>query len=375
MMSTARDYYEILGLTKGASIDEVKKAYRQLAMKYHPDRVAPNEKKAAEEKFKEISEAYAVLSDPQKKQLYDQYGHAGIDSRYTTEDIFRGADFSSIFGSMGGGFSDIFEQIFGDFGSDMFGAQTSGSRGSRGRRRVGEDIQLQTSVTLEQAAFGCEKEISYYRYNVCEHCKGSGAEAGSKSVTCPTCGGRGAVRSGLGGFISFTQTCPNCQGSGEVIKDICRHCQGAGRIKTKKNLKVTVPAGVDTGSVLRLRHEGHYGSGGQGDLYLYIEVKPHEFFKREGDNIRCKIKIDLFTAILGAEIDVATLAGNVKMKIPAGTQPNTVFRLKGKGIANLRTKALGDELVEIEVEIPRRLSSKERRLLDEWVKLRKWGTE
>lgn len=369
MMSTARDYYEILGLPKGAAVDEVKKAYRQLVMKHHPDRVPPDEKKQAEEKFKEISEAYAVLSDPQKKQLYDQYGHAGIDSRYTTEDIFRGADFSSIFGGMGGGFSDIFEHIFGDFGGDIFGAQTATSR--RSRRRAGEDVQVQAYLSLEQAAFGCEKDVSYYRYDSCPRCKSSGAEPGSKSVTCTTCGGRGAVRSGLGGFISFTQTCPYCQGSGEVIKNVCKQCQGAGRTKSKKNLKVTIPAGVDTGSVLRLRQEGHFGSGGRGDLYLYVEVKPHALFSREGDNIRCKVKINLLTAILGAEIDVATLAGNVKMKIPAGTQPNTVFRLKGKGVVNLRTKGLGDELVEVQIEIPKRLSSKERRLLEEWAKLRR----
>ncbi|MBN3040424.1 MAG: molecular chaperone DnaJ [Candidatus Omnitrophica bacterium] len=368
MMGTQRDYYEVLGLSKGASLDEIKKAYRQLAMKYHPDRAQPSDKKSFEEKFKEISEAYAVLSDPKKKELYDQYGHAGIDSRYTTEDIFRGADFSSIFGNMGGGFGDIFEHFFGDFGSDIFGSRTGSGRA---RRRVGEDIQLQTTITLEEAAFGCEKDVSYYRYDDCPRCHGNKAEPGSSKVSCPGCKGRGSIRSGLGGFISFTQTCPQCQGSGQVIKNRCRQCSGEGRIKGKKNLKVTIPQGVDSGSVLRLRNEAHFASDARGDLYLYIDVRPHPLFKREGDNIRAKLKIDLLKAILGADIDVPTLAGSVKMKIPAGTQPNTIFRLKGKGLANLRTKRLGDELVEIDIEIPKKISSRERKLLEEWARLRK----
>ena len=369
MSSTTRDYYEILGVAKGAGVDEVKKAYRQLAMKHHPDRVPDDQKKVAEEKFKEISEAYAVLSDPQKKQLYDQYGHSGIDSRYTTEDIFRGADFSSIFGNRGGGFGDIFEHIFGDVGGDIFSG--SGSAGRSRRRQQGEDIQLQASITLEEAAFGSEKDVSYYRYDDCQQCHGSGVEAGSSKTTCSTCGGRGAVRSGLGGFIAFSQTCPNCQGSGEIIKNPCRTCSGQARIKNKKNLKVTIPQGVDKGSVLRLRAEGNYADGGRGDLYIYIDVKPHTRFIREGDNIRCKMTIDVVAAIMGAEIEAPTLAGRVKMKIPPGTQPNTVFRLKGKGIVNLRSKRLGDELVEVEVEIPRRLAPKEKKLLTEWEQMRK----
>jgi molecular chaperone DnaJ len=368
MSSTTRDYYEILGVAKGADVQEVKKAYRQLVMKHHPDRVASEHKKEAEEKFKEISEAYAVLSDPQKKQLYDQYGHAGIDSRYSTEDIFRNADFSSIFGQMGGGgFGDIFEHIFGDSGGDIF---SGGGRSSTSRRRQGEDIQLQAYITLEEAAFGGEKDVSFYRYQDCPSCNGSGSEPGSSKTTCPTCGGRGAVRSGLGGFISFSQTCPNCQGAGQVIKNPCRTCSGQGRIKGKKNLKVTIPQGVDKGSVLRLRNEGHYGSGGRGDLYIHIDVKPHARFRREGDNIRCKVTIDVLMAIMGGEIDVPTLVGSAKMKIPPGTQPNTVFRLKGKGISNLRSKRLGDELIEVAVEIPKRLSSREKKLLSEWEKLR-----
>lgn len=367
MMSTARDYYEILGVSKGVSEDEIKNAYRKLVMQHHPDRVPPEKKQEAEEKFKEISEAYAVLSDPQKRKLYDQYGHAGIDSRYTTEDIFRGADFSSIFGK-GRGFESIFEHIFSDFGFDPFGG--GASRRSRAKR-TGEDIQMRASITLEEASFGAEKEISFYRYDNCPRCSGSGAEPGSVRKVCPSCKGRGAVSSGLGGFISFSQTCPTCRGEGKVIKNPCRECSGNGRIRTRKNLKVTIPQGVDTGSVLRLKSEGQAGSGGRGDLYLHIEVKSHPLFVREGDNIRCRVKLSVLKALLGSEIEVPTLAGRVKMKIPAGTQPNTVFRLKGKGIVSLNTKRLGDELVEVDIEIPQRLSSAERRILEEWAALRK----
>lgn len=364
MMSTARDYYEILGLPKGASIEEVKKAYRQLVMKYHPDRVPPEEKKQAEEKFKEISESYAVLSDPQKKQLYDQYGHAGIDSRYTTEDIFRGADFSSIFEEMGGGFSDIFEHIFSDFG--IFG----GTRSRYYRKKTGEDLELKVAITLEEANKGVEKDISFLRYDNCPRCKGSGAEPGSIKVNCPTCRGSGVVRNGFG-FVSFSQPCPTCGGEGKIIKNRCRECSGKGRIKVKKNIKVKIPQGVDTGSVLRLKGEGHFAGEGRGDLYIYIEVKPHPVFVRSGDDIKCKIKIDVLKAILGAEIEVPTLDGRVKMKIPAGTQPNTIFRLKNKGLANLHSKHVGDEFIEVEIEIPRRLSLRERKLLEEWARLKK----
>jgi molecular chaperone DnaJ len=367
MSSTTRDYYEILGLSKGASIDEVKKSYRQMVMKHHPDRVPPEQKKEAEEKFKEISEAYAVLSDPQKKQLYDQYGHAGIDSRYTTEDIFRGADFSSIFGAAGGRFGDIFEHLFSDFGSDIFSTRTSGRRG---RRRAGEDLQLQLAITLEEASTGCQKEISFQRYDNCPRCQASGAEPGSSKVTCPTCRGAGVVRGGLG-FISFSQTCPDCGGEGKIVKNRCRQCSGRGRIKTKKSLSVTVPQGVGSGSVLRLKNEGNQALGGRGDLYIYIDVRPHAVFVREGDDIRCRIDINVIQAILGADIEVPTLNGKVQMKIPPGTQPHTVFRLKNKGIANLHSKRPGDEYVVVEVEIPTRLSGRERKLIEEWARLRK----
>ena len=365
MSSTTRDYYKILGLSKGSSVEEIKKAYRQMVMKHHPDRVPQDQKKEAEEKFKEISEAYAVLSDSQKKQLYDQYGHAGIDSRYSTEDIFRSADFSSIFGGAGGGFSNIFEHIFSDFGSDIFGS-SSGRRG----RRVGEDIQLKLSVSLEEVNSGTQKDVSFQRYDNCSRCSGSGAEPGSSMITCSACRGAGAVRAGLG-FISFSQTCPECGGEGKIVKNRCKQCVGRGRVKTKKNLRITVPQGVGTGSVLRLRGEGSFAGAGRGDLYIYIDVKSHLLFSRDGDDIRCEVKVSVLQAILGSEIEVPTLNGKVKMKIPPGTQPHTVFRLKNKGIGNLHSKRPGDEYVVVNVNVPTRLSGRERRLLEEWAKFRK----
>jgi molecular chaperone DnaJ len=363
MMGTKRDYYEILGVSRNASLEEIKKAYRQLALKYHPDRVPQDKKKEAEEKFKEISEAYAVLSDPKKRELYDKFGHAGIDSRYTTEDIFKGADFSW-FGDFDLG--SIFEDIFSDFGFDIFGTR----KYSRGRKRKGEDLHLKLSISLEEAAKGVEKEISFYHYQSCPDCQGTGAAPGAAKEICPHCRGKGLISSGIG-FFSFTQTCPYCQGEGEVIKKKCLKCRGEGKLRVKKNLKVNIPQGVDNGSILRLKEEGNWHTGGKGDLYLHIEVRPHHIFERIKDDIKCKIKISVLKAILGGEVEVPTLNGKVKMIIPSGTQPKTVFRLKGKGITNLHTKRTGDQLVEVEIEIPRRLSSKERRLLEEWARLRR----
>ncbi|HIE35709.1 MAG TPA: molecular chaperone DnaJ [Candidatus Omnitrophica bacterium] len=363
-MGTKRDYYEILGVSRDASLEEIKKAYRQLALKYHPDRVPPEKKKEAEEKFKEISEAYAVLSDPKKRELYDKFGHAGIDSRYTTEDIFKGADFSW-FADFDLG--NIFEDIFSDFGFDIFGAR----RYSRSKaKRRGEGLYLEINISLEEAAKGVEKEVSFYRYENCSNCGGSGAAPGTTKEVCPQCRGKGVVSSGIG-FFSFSQTCPYCRGEGEVIKKRCPECRGEGRVRIRKVLKVNIPQGVDTGSILRLREEGNWQTGGKGDLYLHIGVRPHPIFERKQDNIKCKVKISVLKAILGGQVEVPTLNGKVKMMIPSGTQSNTVFRLKGKGISNLRTKRVGDQLVEVEVEIPKRLSSKERKLLEEWAKLRR----
>jgi len=364
-MGTKRDYYEILGVSRNASTDEIKKSYRKLVMQFHPDRVTEDKKKEAEEKFKEISEAYAVLSDSKKRQLYDQYGHAGIDSRFSTEDIFRSANFEDIFSGMSG-FGSIFEDFFSDLGFDIFG----GRRGGRRRTRTGEDAHLELAISLEEAGRGLEKNIGYQRYEACPECDGSGAQKGAGKVPCPMCNGSGMVRSGMG-FISFAQTCPTCQGEGSIIKKKCKQCAGSGSIKNKKNIKVTIPAGVHTGSILRLRGEGHFSASGYGDLYVHVRVNPHSVFERQGDDLRCRVKIGLVKAVLGADIQVPTLNGKVKMKIPSGTQSHTVFRLKGKGIINLHSKRPGDELVEVEVEIPTRLSLQQKRLFEELAKLQK----
>ncbi|HDN85261.1 MAG TPA: molecular chaperone DnaJ [Candidatus Aerophobetes bacterium] len=362
MMGTKRDYYEILGVSRDASIEEIKRAYRKLALQYHPDRVPPEKKKEAEEKFKEISEAYAVLSDPQKRKLYDMYGHAGIDSRYTTEDIFRGADFSWVFRDLGDfGFESIFEDLFSDFGFDFFRKKKRKSRG--------QDIEVRVELSLEEVAQGVEKEIQFLRWERCKVCGGSGAHPGSKEVICPSCGGRGVVSSGLG-FISFTQTCPRCQGEGKIVERACSFCRGKKTVKVTRKIKVKIPQGVETGSVVRVKGEGNFGEAGFGNLYLYVVVKKHPIFEREGNNIKCKVKVSFIKAILGGEIEVPTLNGRAKMRIPQGTQSNTIFRLKGKGLPDLKTKRVGDEFVEVIIEVPRRLSSRERRLIEELGRLR-----
>ncbi len=372
-MTTQRDYYEILGISKSATIDEIKKAYRTLAMKYHPDRVEAAQKKEAEEKFKEISEAYAVLSDENKRQLYDQYGHAGIDQRYSTEDIFRGADFSSIFEEVfggrggagvhfGGAEGSIFDELFG---SDIFGG---GSR--RGRRsRQGRDLQIELEITLEEAVFGTEKTFQISRYEFCPTCKGTGAKPGSKKVTCSYCHGTGQVTVSQG-FFHLTQTCTKCGGEGRVITTPCPQCSGQGRMKVARKISVKIPAGVDTGSHLRVRGEGEEGEGGKGDLFVLIRVKKHHLYERQDDNLVCEVHIDAAQAILGADVDVPTLYGNVKMKIPAGTQSGKIFRIRDKGIPDVRTRVRGDELVRIVVDIPQGLNTAQRKLIEEFARLR-----
>lgn len=367
-MSAKRDYYEILGVKKSASADEIKKAYRTLALKFHPDRVPQDQKKEAEEKFKEISEAYAVLSDSEKRALYDQYGHSGVDQRYSTEDIFRGADFRSIFEGMadfgfGGG---LFDEIFGDLGFDIFGA----GRGGRGRRAVrGRDLQYEVEISLEEAAKGTEATIQFPRYETCPTCSGSGAKPGSKKSTCSTCRGAGRVITS-NGFFQLTQTCPKCHGEGNIISTSCATCRGSGRIKATRKLTIKIPAGVDTGSHLRLRGEGEAGPGGKGDLYILIHVRPHSVFERRGSDVLYSTTISLTKAILGGEVEIPTLEGKVKMKIPSGTQSGKVFRINDKGIPDLHSLARGDELVRVEVEIPKSLSPQEKRLIEEFARLR-----
>ena len=365
-MSTKRDYYEILGVKKSASLDEIKKAYREMALRYHPDRVPHEQKKEAEEKFKEISEAYAVLSDVQKRALYDQYGHSGIDQKYAYEDIFKGADFGSVFQDLGdfGLGGGMFEEIFSDLGFDIFG---SGARRSAGARRRGRDLQIAISITLEEAAAGTEKLINVPRYEVCPACSGSGAKPGTRKVTCPQCKGKGRTVVS-NGFFQLAQTCRRCGGEGAVIQAPCPDCRGEGRARVTRKIKVKVPAGVDTGSSLRLRGEGEAGATGHGDLYVLIEVAAHNIFQRHGNDILTGIDISLSKASLGGEVEVRTLDGSVSMKIPPGTQPGKIFRLKEKGIPDLHGRDIGDELVRVNVEIPARLNSEQRRLIEEFAR-------
>lgn len=362
-MTTKRDYYEILGAQKGASADDIKKLYRNLALKYHPDRVTPDKKKEAEERFKEISEAYAVLSDPQKRSQYDQFGHAGIDSKYSSEDIFRSADFSSIFEDMGYG-GGIFDDILSSFG--MSG--DFGQRRSRGAGR-GRDLEYEIEISFEEAAFGAKKTINIPRHIICDACNGSGAKPGTKKTDCPTCKGRGQVLYSAG-FINVSQTCPKCRGEGSVIKSPCSRCDGSGKVRGTQKIEVTIPAGVDTGSRLRIQGEGDSGSrgGSAGDLYIYINVREHPIFQRHGYDIICEVPISFPLASLGGEVEVPTLTGNVMMRIPEGTQSGRIFRLGGKGVKNLKGYGIGDEMVKVVVETPTHLNPEQKCLLREFEK-------
>ncbi|MFA5156000.1 MAG: molecular chaperone DnaJ [Candidatus Omnitrophota bacterium] len=365
-MTTKRDYYEILGVKKSASLDEIRKAYREMALRHHPDRVPHEQKKEAEEKFKEISEAYAVLSDAQKRALYDQYGHAGIDQKYAQEDIFKNADFSSVFEGMGdfGLGGGIFEEVFSDLGFDVFGGR---GRQRGGRQRRGRDLEITVEITLEEAAEGTEKTITVPRYENCAACSGSGAKPGTKKITCPQCKGAGRTVAS-NGFFQLAQTCQRCGGEGTLIQTPCPECGGAGRSKVTRKIKVKIPAGVDTGSHLRVRGEGEAGPAGSGDLYVIIEVSPHEVFERHNNNIIMEVRVSLSKAILGSEIEVPTLQGKAKMKIPPGTQSHAIFRLKEKGIPDLHSNAIGDELVRVIVEIPSRLNAQQRKIIEEFAR-------
>ncbi|RKY31798.1 MAG: molecular chaperone DnaJ [Candidatus Omnitrophota bacterium] len=365
-MTSKRDYYEILGVQKSASLDEIKKAYRGMALRHHPDRVPHEQKKEAEEKFKEISEAYAVLSDPKKRALYDQYGHSGIDQKYAYEDIFKGADFSSVFQGMGDfGFGGgLFDEIFGDLGFDIFG--TSRSRRG-GKRQRGRDLEIATSITLEEAAFGTEKSITLPRYEICPTCSGSGAKPSTKKTTCPQCKGAGKTVISSG-FFQIAQTCSRCHGEGKIIQTPCPDCRGQGRVKETHKIKVKIPPGVSTGSHLRMRGEGEAGAIARGDLYVIIEVKPHSIFERHDNDIITEVEISLVKAVLGSELEVPTLNGNVRMKIPAGTQSGRIFRLRGKGIPDLHGRGRGDELIKVNVKIPTALNSEQRKIIEEFAR-------
>jgi len=359
-----RDYYEILGVTKNASDDQIKKAYRSLALKYHPDRVTDDKKEEAAEKFKEATEAYEILSDSQKRTQYDQFGHqafqygssgGGFSDMAHAEEVFR--SFMEGFGGGGGG-------IFDDLLGGIFGGSTGGGRR---KSRRGSDLEMSIEISFEEAAFGISKTAVVPRYETCTTCNGEGAKPGTSRKRCSQCDGKGQVMS-QAGFFSVARTCPQCQGEGEVIETPCPECRGRGRVKVERKIDVKIPAGVDTGTRLRITGEGEVGmrGGGRGDLYILIYVKKHPIFMREDNNVLCELPISFTQATLGDEVDVPTLTGNVKMKIPAGTQNGKGFRLRGKGIADIHGYGKGDQLVRIMVEVPTKLSSKQKNLLKEF---------
>ena len=344
-----RDYYEILGVAKNASEEELKKSYRKLAMKFHPDRNPDS--KDAEEKFKEAKEAYEMLSDPKKREAYDRFGHAGVDP--------NAGGFGG--GQPGfGGFADVFGDIFGD----IFGQQ--GGRGGRSNAYRGADLRYAMEVTLEQAAHGHTTEIRVPSWESCETCHGSGAKPGTKPKTCNTCQGQGSVRVQQG-FFSIQQTCPTCHGTGKVIPDPCATCSGVGRVKRNKTLEVKIPAGIDDGMRIRSTGNGEPGLNGgpPGDLYVEIHIKKHNVFERDGDDLHCEIPISLTTAALGGKVEVPTLSGRAEIELPEGTQSGKTFRLRGKGIKGIRSSYPGDMYARVVVETPVRLNERQKQLLRE----------
>jgi molecular chaperone DnaJ len=357
-MSSKRDYYEVIGVTRTSTEEEIKRAYRKLAVKYHPDK-NPNDPHA-EERFKEIGEAYEVLMDAEKRAAYDRYGHAafaqgrggGMGGFHDPFDIFR-----EVFGQGGGG---IFEQFFGG---------GSGRPDREGRQR-GSDLRYDMQITLEEAAFGCEKEIEISRLDTCPACKGTGAETGAKAATCPDCHGRGQVVSSRG-FFQVSQTCARCRGTGQVIDRPCRNCRGEGRTSATTRIKLRIPAGITDGARLRSSQNGEAGirGGSPGDLYVVLHVKEHGIFEREEDNLYCEVPITFTIAALGGEVRVPTLEGKATLKIPAATQSGTVFKLRGKGIPSINSSARGDLMVRVLVEVPARLNSEQRRKLEEFAEL------
>ncbi len=349
-MNGKRDYYELLGVNRNAGEEEIKKAYRKLALKYHPDR-NPDDKQA-EENFKEVSEAYSVLADPEKRAQYNQFGHAAFGN---------GGPFQGGFDFSASGFEDIFGDIFGEF----FGGTTR----RRGRSR-GEDLRYNLEITFEEAAFGVEKKIKIPRHGACDACHGNGCKPGTSAQTCPTCKGRGQV-SFQQGFFTVSRACSQCGGQGTFIASPCAACGGAGRVRKLNTLSVKIPGGVDTGSRLKLRNEGESGAGGgqAGDLYVVIQVQPHPLFVRDGLDVVCDVPLSFVQAALGTEIDVPTLEGKVKMKIPPGTQSGKAFRLKGKGVRDVHGYHQGDQIVRVSLETPTKLTAKQKELLKEFAAL------
>lgn len=358
-MAEKRDYYEVLGVSRTASKDEIKDAYRKLAMQYHPDR---NKAPDAEEKFKEMSEAYAVLSDDEKRGQYNELGHAGFDQRYTTEDIFRGTDFESILRDFGFGFGfrDIFSMFFGD-------------RGFRGGIARGRDLAYNLEITLEDAAKGAEKDIEIERVEKCASCGGSGAAPNTSAKRCSRCNGAGRMqsttRNGFGMFVRVIP-CPTCRGRGKIIESPCPKCRGSGLTKRERRVTVNIPPGIDEGYQLRLAGQGEMASEAEspGDLYVLIHVAPHRNFERHGDDLLYNLTISFPQAALGAEVSVPTLEGNTSLRVQPGTQPGEVIILRGKGMPRFRGYGKGDLQVKVDVSVPKKLTSQQRMLLEQLAK-------
>ncbi len=353
-----RDYYEILGVNRDVDAEEIQKAYRKLAVKYHPDKNPGDH--SAEEKFKELGEAYEALSDPQKRAAYDQYGHAAFDPRQRAN---RGGGFHDPF--------DIFREAFGGgAGGSIFENLFGGGGGERSGPQRGDDLRYDLEITLEEAATGLEKEITVSKLDRCETCGGAGAEKGSSVKTCATCGGRGQVMMSRGIF-SIAQTCPHCKGQGRILEKPCKSCHGEGRREKTSKIKLKIPAGVDSGNRLRSSGNGEAGfrGGPQGDLYVILHVAEHEIFQRDGDDLHCEVPVSFIQAALGSEIEVPTLEGKSVIKIPAGTQSGAVFRVKGRGIKNLQGYGHGDLHARMQVEVPTRLSTEQKAKLQEFAAL------
>jgi molecular chaperone DnaJ len=362
-----QDYYELLGVAKGTGEEELKKAYRKKAVQFHPDKNPGN--KEAEEMFKKVSEAYEVLKDPEKRAAYDRYGHAAFQQG-------GGPRGPGGFSGGGGGFHDpfdMFREVFGQQGGgggifdQFFGGDGGGGGGGAGR---GSDLRYDLEITLEEAARGVEKEISFRKLGECGHCHGNGAEPGSKKSTCPTCRGAGQVTTSRG-FFHVRQACPTCHGSGQKFEKVCAKCHGEGRVNETAKINVKIPPGVDTGNKLRSSGNGEAGAmGGEaGDLYIVVHIKDHDVFERQGDDLFCEIPIKFTLATLGGTIQVPTMEGKATLKIPAGTQSGTTFRLKGRGMPHLRGGSHGDQLIRVQVEVPDSLSSEQRRILEEFAKV------
>ncbi len=347
-----RDFYETLGVDRNASDDELKKAYRKLARQYHPDlQTGDQQKKQAEEKFKEVNEAYEHLSDQDKRKRYDMFGHAGTQG---------GAGFEGFDFGRGGGFGDVFNDIFEDF----FGGQRGGSHAERGN-----DLQYNLELTFEEAVYGKEAKLKIPRWETCADCKGSGAKSAASIKTCPSCKGAGQIRLQQG-FFSVSRPCGQCEGAGRIVTDPCSTCHGRQRVHRERTIAVHIPAGIETGMRLRLSNEGKHGANGgpPGDLYVAIDVKPHPVFQRKGTDILCDVPVNFVTAVLGGKIEVPTLKGATVIKVPAGTQQDKVLRLKGLGIPSLKGQSTGDQLFTIKIQIPTKLTAKQKELLTEFAK-------